>query len=191
MPIPVGQNFLHGYDEAVKRSIESKALNKAKVVPSGGIGVTSAMLILDQDIDVSQIPVLPFKSLKIAMLWIQAPMPFLHPNMCGDIAECKVPSSMVHGPTLNFQGQNRLVVALPQPVIRIFQEWLTTITKWKIVAQSHVSSSQVVVYTSKMSEHSPTTCYEKQSSCITKVLFWEAMEEITRTATLMSGCFFT
>ena len=44
----------------------------------------------------------------------------LHPNMRGEIAECKVPSSVVHGPivqALNYRGDRRLVVALPQSAI--------------------------------------------------------------------------
>ena len=39
----------------------------------------------------------------------------LDPEMCGEIAECKAPSSSVHGSivqTLRFKGQSRLVVDL-------------------------------------------------------------------------------
>ena len=41
----------------------------------------------------------------------------LHPRMQGDIAECQVPSATVTGPivqTYEFNGNKRLVVALPQ-----------------------------------------------------------------------------
>ena len=74
----------------------------------------------------------------------------LHPDMCGETAECKVPSSIVHGPTvqtLDFKGQSRLVVALPQSVILIFQGWQTTVAHWKTVAQPKGTSSQVVACT--------------------------------------------
>ena len=47
-PIPVGPEFLQCCDDAVKRSNEARAQNEAKVVPRGGVGVSSAMLMLEQ-----------------------------------------------------------------------------------------------------------------------------------------------
>ena len=67
--------------------------------------------------------VLQFKSHKITMPWL-ALVPklllFRYTLTCGETAECKVPSSVVHGPivqTLDFKGQHRLVVALLQSVV--------------------------------------------------------------------------
>ena len=61
-----------------------------------------------------------------------------------------MPSSAIHPPivqALDLGGQHRLVVALPQSAILISQEWLTTVARWTIVAQSKGASSQVVAYT--------------------------------------------
>ena len=82
-------------------------------------------------------PVQPFKSLKTAVQWhIQAPMPLSshYTQTCVErlLNECKVPSSLLRGPivqTLSFQGQSRLIMALPQSVILIPQEWLTTVAR--------------------------------------------------------------
>ena len=107
-----------------------RAQNKAKVVPRGGVGVAFAKVILDQDTDVSPI--------SCSAIQVSGFRHQLRPDMWGDIIKCKVPNSMVHGPTvqtLSFQGQTRLVVALPQPVTLTSQKWLTTIAKWKIVTQ--------------------------------------------------------
>ena len=50
-PIPVGPAFLQRCDEAVKRFNDNKAQNKAKIVPKGGVGVSSSMVIVDQEED--------------------------------------------------------------------------------------------------------------------------------------------
>ena len=74
----------------------------------------------------------------------------LHPDMCGEIAECGVPSSIVQGPivqVLDYHGERRLVVALPQSAILISQEWLTTVATWTVIAKSVGTSSQMEAYT--------------------------------------------
>ena len=135
-PIPVGQEFLQRKDDAIKRASEAKAQNKAKVVPREGDGVTSAMIVLEKDTDVSS----------ISRVAIQVSEDCY--DVCGDIAEGKVSSSMVHKPIvqggLSLQVQTRLVVALQQSVILISKEWFTTSATWKLVAQAHGSSNQVI-----------------------------------------------
>ena len=52
--------------------------------------------------------------------WIIVP---LHPDMCGEIAECKVASATVEGPNaqvLKHGQERRLVVALPESAMLIF-----------------------------------------------------------------------
>ena len=114
--------------------------------------------------------------------------------MCGsprEIAECKVPRSLVHEPivqTLSFKGQSRLVVAPPQSVILISQEWLTTVARWKTLAQSHGSSSQVAVFTAKRRNTARALTMKNSLPYLPKSkLFWEAMEDIAQNTTLMSG----
>ena len=50
----------------------------------------------------------------------------LHPRMmCGEFAECKVPSATVEGPIvqiLEHRGTKRLVVALPKSAVLVSQE---------------------------------------------------------------------
>ena len=75
---------------------------------------------------------------------------YLRPDRCGEIAECRVPSSIVHAPivqVLDYKGERRLVAALPQSVILVSHEWLTTVAQWMIVANSVGKSSQVEAYT--------------------------------------------
>ena len=51
----------------------------------------------------------------------------LHPDMCGEVVGCKVPSATVQGPIvqiLDYLGERTLVVALSQSAILISQEWL-------------------------------------------------------------------
>ena len=52
----------------------------------------------------------------------------LRPDMCGEIAECKVPSATIERPivqVLKHGSDKRLVVVLPQSAILISQEWAT------------------------------------------------------------------
>ena len=54
----------------------------------------------------------------------------LHPGIKGEIAECQVPSATVTGHIVQVYehlGTRRLVVALLNSAILIFQEWLTTV----------------------------------------------------------------
>ena len=134
--------------------------NKAKVVPRGGIGVSSAMLILDRDIDVSQISRAAVQVSEDCYAVVDsgtnAVIVPLRPNMCGDTGVCKVPALWTWTDRPNSELRDRL----PQSVILISQEWLTTIAKWQIIAQLRVGRS----FCFKVPEHSSTTCYEEQSS---------------------------
>ena len=133
-PVPVGPEILQRYDDAVKRISESKAQAKAKSAPKGGVGVSASMIVLEAESE----------GVKVAAHAVKVPVSDeyyatvdsgtnaiivpLHPDMCGDMAECKVPSATDEGPIVKVlkYGQERcLVVALPQSAILISQEWLT------------------------------------------------------------------
>ena len=61
----------------------------------------------------------------------------LHPRMEGEVAECQVPSATVTGPIVQvyeFEGKERLVVALPNSAILVSQEGLTNIAGWTFVS---------------------------------------------------------
>ena len=76
----------------------------------------------------------------------------LRPDMSGEIAECKVRSAAVEGPivqVLKYRDERRLVVALPQSAILMSQEWLTTVARWTLIAESKDGVSQIEVYTSE------------------------------------------
>ena len=100
-----------------------------------------------------------------------------HPDMCGEMAECRVPNTKVHGPivlTLQYQGQTRLVVALIQSMTLISQEWITALARWKLVAEA----GQVNVYTQRnpnVPRGLPMRNY------LSKELFNEAMKDISKT----------
>ena len=92
----------------------------------------------------------------------------LHPDVCGEIAECRVPSAVAQGPSvqvLDYHGERRLVVALPQSAILISQESLTTVASWNVIAKSVGTSSQVEVYTPR-SQGSPKTLAMKNGLAI-------------------------
>ena len=113
----------------------------------------------------------------------------LHPDMSGEIAECKVPSATVERPIvqmLKYRGERRLVVALRRPAILISQEWLTTVARWTIIADSQDGVSQILAYTS--TRGSPKTLSMKNGlPYLSKELFWQAMEDIASQTTLVSG----
>ena len=72
----------------------------------------------------------------------------LHPDMCGEISERKVPSATVEGPivqALKFRQERRLVVALPQSAILISQEWLITVAGWTLTAQPKDGESEILL----------------------------------------------
>ena len=99
-----------------------------------------------------------------------------HRDMCGEIAECKVPSLTVYG---------QIVQILRSTMILISQEWLTTIATWKIVAESEATASRIVVYR-RRSPTTPSSQSEESFAVLLKELFCEAMEDIHIMATLQS-----
>ena len=51
-PKPVGQAILQRYDEAVKRVAGRRAEESAKIVPTKGADLTSAMIVLEDSPDI-------------------------------------------------------------------------------------------------------------------------------------------
>ena len=145
-PIPVGPETLQQCDEAVKRFNDNKAQARAKSAPKGGVGVSASMIVLEPEAEGSKIAVhtvVPVSDEYYAMMdsGTNAIIVPLHPDMCGEIAECKVPSATVDGPivqVLKYGQERRLVVALPQSAILLSQEWLTTVACWTIIAEPKV-----------------------------------------------------
>ena len=75
----------------------------------------------------------------------------LRPDMCGEIAEYKVPSATVERPivqVLKYGQERHLVVALPQSAVLISQEWLATVAGWTFIAAPKDGVSEILVYTS-------------------------------------------
>ena len=116
-----------------------------------------------------------------------------HPDMSGERAECNV---QCHCPRANCSGPEhrgeRRLVALPQSAILISQEWLTTFARWTVIAKAEGTSyyiilSQVDVYTSKCRGRPKTLAMKNGLPCLSKDLFWEAMEDIASQTTLVTG----
>ena len=112
----------------------SASRRKSENVPTEGVGLTSAMLILDDHVNVPSVACCSVhvsdECYAMVCSGANAAIVPQHPDMCHEVAERRVPSTKVHGPivqTMELKDQNRLVVALPQSMILIFQEWLTTL----------------------------------------------------------------
>ena len=117
----------------------------------------------------------------------------LHPKMEGEVAECQVPSATVTGPIVQvyeFEGTKRLVVALPRSAILVSQEWLTTIAGWTFVSgpkpRLEGSVCENKVYPAG-ADKSYVLSMKNGLPYLSKELFWMAMEDIARKATLISG----
>ena len=116
----------------------------------------------------------------------------LHPRMEGEIAECQVPSATVTGPIVqvyDFNGSQRLVVALPQSTILVSQEWLTTIAEWEFTSgpKSGSGSGSECKVTPAGSTESYVLSIRNGLPYLSKELFWLAMEHMTRRAQLIKG----
>ena len=174
----MGPEILQKYDEAVKRFNENKVQAKAKPAPRGGAGVTASMIVLepDEEGDASvSCAAVSVSEDYYAMMdsGTNAIVVPLHPNMCGEIADCRVPSSIVQGPIvqgLGYHGERRLVVALPQSAILISQEWLTTVASWAVIAKSV-----------------GTLPIKNGLLYLSKDRFWDAMQDISAQNTLVTG----
>ena len=105
-PIPVGPEILQKHDEAVKRFNENKAQAQAKPAPRGGVGVAASMIVLEPEeasdtsascaaVDISEDYYAMMDSGASAII-----VP-LHPDTFGEIAECRLPSSIVQGPIVH------------------------------------------------------------------------------------------
>ena len=117
----------------------------------------------------------------------------LHPGMQGEIAECQVPSATVTGPIVQvyeYDGARRLVVALPNSAILVSHEWLTTIAGWTFVSGPRPGLNNSVcenkVYPAG-ADSSFVFSMKNGLPCLSKELFWRAMEDIATKATLISG----
>ena len=141
-PVPVGPEILQRFDDAVKRYNETRLQTQAKAKSAPKRGVTASMLLLEPDDLQNGIVVSATQALDddefYAMLdsGTSAIIVPLHPRMEGEVAECQVPSATVTGPIVQvyeFEGQKRLVVALPNSAILVSQEWLTNIAGWTFV----------------------------------------------------------
>ena len=115
----------------------------------------------------------------------------LHPDMRGEIAECQVPSATVTGPIVqvfDHKGTRRQVVALPQSAILISQEWLTTVSRWTFVSGPKLKGKEEcenLVYPAQGGAQK--LAMKNGLPYLSKELFWQAMEDISTEATLISG----
>ena len=118
----------------------------------------------------------------------------LHPDMCGEKAERKVPSATVEGliaQVLKFGQERRLVVAMPQSAILISQEWHITdrftVAGWTFIAQPKDGKSEILLYTSTRGD-TKTLAMKNGLPYLSKELLWRAMEKhITARTTSVSG----
>ena len=193
-PVPVAPEIIQRFEDAVKRYNETRAQAKPKPAPRGG--VSSSMLILEpedlnQRIVLSQMQVLDSERY-YAMVdsGTNAIILPLHPDMRGDEAECQVPSATVTGPIVQvyeFDGTKRLVVALPQSAILVSQEWLTTIAGWTFTSGPKEGSGSESRVTPAGLSASYVLNMRKGLPYLSKDLFWLAMEQISKRATLKQG----
>ena len=198
-PVPVGPEILQRFDDAVKRYNESRAQAQAKpkAAPCGGI--SSSMIVIQPDEVEYGIVLNATQALAndqyYAMLdsgtnAISVP---LHPSMQGEIAECQAPSATVTGPIVQvyeFDGARRLVVALPNSVILVSQEWLTTIAGWTFVSGTKPGLPDSICENKVYPAGAKTSFVLNMKNglpYLSKELFWKAMEDIARKAKLISG----
>ena len=111
----------------------------------------------------------------------------------GEIAECQVPSATVTGPIVQVyerNGARRLVVAVPNSAILVSQEWLTTIARWSFFSgpkpglKNSVCENKVYL---AGADSSFVLSMKNGLPYLSKDLFWRAMRDIARRATLVSG----
>ena len=81
-------------DEAVKRLYENKAQNKAKIVPKGGVGLSSSMTVIDHDEDDVSVSCSAIQVSEDCYAMVDsganAIIVLLHPDMYRETADCKV-----------------------------------------------------------------------------------------------------
>ena len=113
--------------------------------------------------------------------------------MKGEIAECQVPSATVTGPVIqvySHNGAKRLVVALPNSAILVSQEWLTTIAGWTFFSGPEPglknSACENKVYPAA-GKQAFVLSMKNGLPYLSKDLFWMAMGDIAKHATLVSG----
>ena len=109
------------------------------------------------------------------------------------MAECQVPSATVTSPVVQvyeFEGQKRLVVALPNSAILVSQEWLTNIAGWTFVSGPKPGlegdACEYIVYrfgAKKLYKLS----MKKGLPYLSRELFWMGMRDIARKAKRISG----
>ena len=113
----------------------------------------------------------------------------LHPSMKGEIAECQVPSATVKQ-VYSHNGAKRLVVALPNSAILVSQEWLTTVAGWTFVSGPKPGLKKSArgnkVYPSG-GRQAHALSMKNGLPYLSKELFWMAMGDIAKHATLVSG----
>ena len=117
----------------------------------------------------------------------------LHPRMEGEIAECQAPSATVTRPIVQvyeFEGEKRLVVALPSSAILVSQEWLTNIAGWTFVSGPKPglegSVCENIVYRAGANK-SYKLSMRDGLPYLSRELFWLGMKDIARKAKLLSG----
>ena len=190
-PVPVGQEFLQRYDEAAARNAQARGQGAPK-------GLSASMLLLDDENPPLTIPDRVMShSIRVsdscfAMMdsGTNAVILPLHPDMCGEVAECQVPGTTVHATVvqqLSHGAAQRLVVALPNSAILIFQEWLTVVAGWKVIAARRGGEGCVDVYTAQNPNNPQGLTMSNGLPYLSKQLFWEAMEDIARNTMLMRG----
>ena len=113
--------------------------------------------------------------------------------MEGEVAECQVPSATVTGPIVQvyeFEGQKRLVVALPNSAILVSQEWLTNIAGWTFVSGPKPglegSPCEYIVYRAG-AKKSYRLSMKNGLPYLLRELFWMGMHDIAGKARRISG----
>ena len=104
-----------------------------------------------------------------------------------------LPSATVTGPIVQvyeFEGQRRLVVALPNSAILVSQEWLTNIAGWTFVSGPRPgiegSACETIVYRGKANK-SHKLSMKNGLPYLSRGLFWLGMRDIERKARRISG----
>ena len=163
----------------MKRCSETRppAQAKPKAAPKGG--VTASMIILEADDLQKGVVVNAAQALDddefYAMLnsGTNAIIVPLHPRMEGEVADIVQ--------VYEFEGQKRLVVALPNSAILVSQEWLTNIAGWTFVSGPKLglegSACEYIVYRSGATK-SYRLSLKNGLPYLSRELFWMEMHDI-------------
>ena len=88
------------------------------LLQKGGVGVTASMIVLGPEEGDTYVSCSAVQASEDCYAMVDsdtnAIIVPLHPDLCGEVAECKVPSSVVQGPiaqVFSFNGERRRIVS--------------------------------------------------------------------------------